>query len=69
MLSGLKTQQPVEGGRDVHFNVNINVPVEHLENFVWVAANNVQLSLVSIFGYQQPPLLSHRRHSNVSVHL
>ena len=63
----IKNSQPMEGGRDVQFNVL--ALVEHLENFVRVTPNNIEFPFVSIFGHQHPPSLSHFRHSNVSVHL
>ena len=59
--------KPMEGGRNVQFNVL--ALVEHLKNFIWATPNNIEFPFVSISGYQHPPSLSHLRHSNVSVHL
>ena len=63
----IENTQPVEGGRDVQFNVLAFI--EHLENFVWATPHNIQLPFMSIFGYQYPPSLPHLSHSNVPVHL
>ena len=54
-------------GRNVQFH---GPPlIEHFENFVMATSENVQFSLLSIFGHQHPPSLPHVRHWSVSVHL
>ena len=63
----IEDSQPIEGGRDVQFNI---LPlVEYLENFVSAAPNNIELPFVSILGHLHLPLLPHFRRSNMSVHL
>ena len=63
----ITNSQPIEGGRDVQFN--ILAPVQYHENFVRAAPNNIEFPFMSIFRHQHPPLFPHFRHSNVSVHL
>ena len=63
----IKNSQPIQGGRDVQFN--ILALVEYLENFVTAAPSNIEFRFVLIFGQQHPRSLPHFRHSNVSVHL
>ena len=62
----IESTHPIKGGSDVQFN--ILVLVEHFKNFVWTTTNTVQLTLLSIFGYQHPPSLPQPRHHTVSVH-
>ena len=63
----IENWQPIEGGRDVQFN--ILALVQYLENFVRAAPDNIEFPFMSIFRYQHPPSFTHLRHSNVSVHL
>ena len=66
MLSRLNSQ-PIEGGRDIQFNVL--TLVQYLENFVRAAPDNIKFPFMSIFRHQHPPSFTHFRHSNVSVRL
>ena len=63
----IENAQPIEGDRDVQLNVL--ALVEHLKNFMWAKPNNIEFPVVSMFGYQHPPSLSHLRLSSVSVDL
>ena len=63
----IENSQPIEGGRDVNFN--ILALVQYLENVVRGAPDNIESSLMSIFRYHHPPLFTHFRQSIVSVHL
>ena len=63
----IENSQPIEGGRDVNFN--ILALVQYLENFVRAAPDNIKLPFMSIFRYQHPPSFTHFRHSNVYAHL
>ena len=63
----IENSQPIEGGRDVPFNVL--ALVQYLENVVRAAPNNIEFPFMSLYWHQHPPLFPHFRHSNVSVHL
>ena len=63
----IENSQPIEGGRDVKFN--ILALVQYLENFVRAEPDNIEFPFLSIFGYRHPPSFTHFRHCNVSVHL
>ena len=63
----IENPQPIEGGRDVKFN--ILALVQYLENLVTAAPDNIEFPFMSIFWYQHPPSFTHFRHSNVSVRL
>ena len=63
----IKNSQPIEGGRDVQFN--ILTLVQYLENFVRAAPNNIQFPFRSIFCHQHQPSFRQFRHSNLSVHV
>ena len=45
----LKKSEPIEGGRDVKFNVF--ALVEYLQNFVRAAPDNIEVPFVSMFGH------------------
>ena len=62
-----ENSQPIEGGRDVQFNVL--AVVQYLEDFVRAAPDNIEFPFMLIFRHQHPPSFAHFRHSNVSVHL
>ena len=59
--------QPIEGGRDVKFN--ILALVQYLDNLVRAAPDNIEFPFMSIFRYQHPPSFTDFRHLNVSLHL